>query len=347
MIILPIFNDNLNPTKLTAFITLDDEGFTKTYNVAYGIKTPYYHLPKVSEEEFKTEFLTEENYTFKSKELYKVMGHSPETFNDVNSSLWKLQEDPYHFFYDHNLAPYSRQLQNLHDEPYFPYISKIKHNENISTLIKASSVLDGELRFDGELKYKYFDHYTKGARFHDIKANSINIEAQKRGHIETKGVRVHVDMDAFHLRLIDRFLNINLIPREEKGHDWLIDQAYGNYRPENAKQRVFQAIYSENFYMVPCHWMDMIKLNYQRLVSPLGRRNISFNYKIQEYDVLEMSKIINSISTFDFATIVLYLYDGLMIDVHPDHLKSFLEHLESVIEYPFRININDKEIRVC
>ena len=220
-----------------------------------------------------------------------------------------------------------------------------KTNSNIDAVIKASSILDGFIKYNDDILYKYFDHYTKGGRLRDTESNSINIEAKNRANLASKGVKVYVDIDSFHLRILDRYLGINQIPKDVRGHNWVTEQAFGNHPPDDIKKKIFQALYSEKFYLVPCEFMDFVKLRYQQLKSPFNRSGRSFNDKVQEIDVLEMSKIILSLHEKGFSDILLYLYDGLLYDVQPNRLKNFLECCQEVINFPFKISINNQELR--
>lgn len=348
MIILPFFDNNLQPKVLLAFATLDKSGTTTIYNVSLKNDTPFHRLKKVTEDDFIKYILSDNNNTFyKTKALYKKYGLD-HNIKDANALLWKNNLDINYFKIDsglHDIAPLTRDFSNLFFEDHFSLFFNHRYSDNLYTLSKASSILDGYYMYDDEKKYKYFDHYTKGGRFRDSLSNSINTEAKNRGKIRAKGVKVYVDIDSFHLRLLDQNLGINMIPRNERGHDWVIKQAFGNNPPEDIKIKIFQALYAEKFYLVPCEFMDFVSLRYKQLKSPLGRTGRTFNDKVQELDVLEMSKIILSVADHGYKDILLYLYDGLLYDVPVKKLTNFLEVLQNCITFPFKVNINDEELR--
>lgn len=354
-ILFPIYNRLIKPTNIIGISSMDEDGQFKFHNFSFGNDTPFYKYEKEDRQTVLESYKDHEVLVLFKKGLYNLPDYQEITshWKDLNTLLWMYNKEIIDFFYDTKkyiytpLAKYSKTLRNLVNASYFDSLYSVYYPENIEHLLKASSKIDGSYKMKGKKFYKYFDHYTKGSRFRDVISNSISIESSKRADIETKGVGVYVDIDSYHLRLIDQILG-GYIPRNERGHDWLMKQVFKEGKlPDVADQKklVFTALYSENFSMLPCEFTEEIQMNKYKFKSPFKRKKIPFNYIIQEMDVLQMSKYINKLQS-DKSEILLYLYDGLYFDVEKNYLNTFLNKAKDIIDLPFRVNIDDEEIRI-
>lgn len=353
-LLFPIFNRLVNPTKILGITSINaDKEFT-FHNINFGSDTPFHRYPKEDINEVLNLY-DDNSITIFKKGFHTVQGIDPKwkQWRNWNSLMWLKGQDIIDSFYDPQnyvffpLAYYSRLLTDLASWKHFNQIFGVQYSDNVEHLIEASSRLDGRYTLDEKRYYKYFDHYTKGSRFRDVISNSISTERVTRERIEATGIKVYVDVDSYHLRLIDGIIDGGM-PRTERAHDWLMSQVFkeGMEPPEDEQKKlIFTSLYSGNFNMLPCDWTDTLERKLYKFKSPLGRKKIPFNYIIQEMDVLKMSKFINKLSCND-SKILLYLYDGLLFDVKPSYLEDFLEVCSEVIDLPFTVKIGEEKIRI-
>ena len=353
-ILFPIFNRLVRPTKILGLSSINSEGEFKFHNFGFGFDTPYYRYEQEDVNDVLRSY-PEDSISIFKKGYYTVKNIDEQwkSFKDYNSILWLRKGDILDSFYDPSnyifkpISYYSKTLRNIYEWKHFDKILSMGYNENVETLIEGSSVLDGYYSIDGQKHYQYFDHYTKGSRFRDVISNSISIEKHKREKIETKGIKVYVDLDSYHLRLIDEKIG-NMIPRDIRGHDWLISEVFEKGKEPEVKEQkklIFTSLYSGNFNMLPCDWTKKLEMKQYKFKSPLGRKGIPFNYIIQEMDVLRMSKYIRELYSNQSKT-VLYLYDGVMFDVMPNYLEEFLDKCRKIIDLPFTVNIGKEKVRI-
>ena len=350
--LFPIFNKLVNPTKLLGLCSINEEADFKFHNFGFGMDTPFYRYDKESIMDVLRYYDEHDVITYFKKGYYSLEDGLSYKWNDVNSILWLHNKELNLEYYDPKgyiyfpLSFYSRLLRSLVNKPYYEKLFDLEISDNINTVIKASSNLDGFIHLQNKRVYKYFDHYTKGGRFRDVISNTISIEADKRKYIQTKGIKVYVDIDSYHLRLIDEVVG-NFMPKNERGHDWLMRQVFKEGQlpdKKDQKKLVFTALYGDNFEMLPCEFTETIQRKKYLFKSPLGRKKIPFNYIIQEMDVLRMSKFINQLQSSS-SDIVLYLYDGLLFDVKESYFEEFMNKCKKVIDLPFTFTVNEETLR--
>ena len=353
-LLFPIFNRLVNPTKILGITSINSDKEFTFHNINFGSDTPFYRYEKENVNDVLNLY-DDNSITLFKKGYYTVKDINPtwKEWKNWNSLMWFKGQEIVDSFYNPKryvyfpLAYYSRLLTDIANWKHFNKVFGINYDDNIEHLIEASSRLDGYYTLDGDRYYQYFDHYTKGARFRDVISNSISIERATRERIDAKGIKVYVDIDSYHLRLINEVFDGGM-PRDQRGHNWLISEVFqeGKEPPEEEQKKlIFTSLYSGNFDMLPCDWTDKLSRSLYKFKSPLGRKKIPFNYIIQEMDVLRMSKIINKLSCNE-SKILLYLYDGLLFDVKPNYLEDFLEVCSEVIDFPFTVKIGEEKIRI-
>lgn len=352
--IFPIFNRLIQPDKILGITSISEEGQFTFHNIGFEEDTPFYRYKLENLEDVFNSYQDHQVITYFKKGLFSVGEFEDHwiSWRNVNSLLWMYGKDIENEFYDKNryiyfpLSYYSRLLKSISSKPWFDKLFTIPYpDENVNTLLKAGNNLDGFFVMNNKKHWKFFDPYTKGARFRDTISNSISLEKQKRGGIATKGIKVYVDIDSYHLRLMDKKLG-GMIPKDQRGHDWLMEQVFGANVPkkEDQKKLVFTAFYGEQFNLLPCEFTDQLQKKKYLFKSPMLRHGIPFNYVIQEMDVLKMSSFINDLHS-EQSKIILYLYDGILFDVQPTYLSEFISKCKQTIDLPFVLETRGKKFR--
>lgn len=352
-LLFPIFNRLVKPSKILGLCSINESGEFNFHNFHFGNDTPFYKYEQEQVDDVLKQYADGSVISVFKKGFYGFNQYKEywNEWKDLNSLLWMKGKDIEDGYYDPKnyvflpLSYYSRYMKDLYNSRIFNRLFDVDQPKEIDSVLEASFNLDGKITVGKEKLYKYFDHYTKGGRFRDVISNSISMERSKRADIKSKGVKVYVDIDSYHIRLIDEKLG-GMIPKNQRGHDWLIEQAYGDDKPPEEKQKkiVFTALYSENFDMLECEFTYMLQRKLHKFKSPTGRRNIPFNHIIQEMDVIRMSGFINKLYS-NKSNILLYLYDGLLFDVNKSYLKEFLNECKEVIDMPFTVNIKDEMLK--
>jgi hypothetical protein len=178
------------------------------------------------------------------------------------------------------------------------------------------------------------------------------------------GKIVEMDYDAFHLRLIAELISYKspdesfhrYLGRQYFNTDTLTDEQYGE-----SKKITFRILYGglpdeyshiEYFSLINDlifkNWDIYNKLGY--IETPKGKRfykkNLGkttpqklFNYIIQAYETEFNTLRINAVSSIlNQSKIVLYIYDALVFDMHPDELSKIKE-IEKAMLYPVKTTI--------
>lgn len=346
----PVFDDVMNPRELEFIITLDFDGNTSFHKLKDLPDTPYYYLG-ISDIDYIDVLTSKSKFVLDKSNLYKFvkgLDHVP----DYHFSLWstyvkldeienkKLEIEYLKFHHLNEYINYIRRLDfsrlTFFEQRYQPYISN--HNE---VLQFCSSIYGGNV-LNEPIKLLPF---SKTGRLRDFSStNSISNVKDIRPIIKKKckGVPIEIDVDGFHVRLLAKLMDYD-IPKNKKALSFLREQYIGSdsIPYDEFKKMVYHSFYSEKFELIDSDFFIRLKDSYKRFDSVLdGTHN--FNYKIQQYEIYELSKFVNSIPRYFFYSVKLYIYDGLIFDVKPLYVKDFLKHLKKSF-FPFSVKLLDKE----
>lgn len=180
------------------------------------------------------------------------------------------------------------------------------------------------------------------------------------------GKIVEMDYDAFHLRLIAELIDYK--SPNESFHKYLGKQYFNtntltDEQYSESKKITFRILYGglpdeyrhiEYFSLINDliykNWDIYNKLGY--IETPKGKRfykvNLGkmtpqklFNYIIQAYETEFNALRINAVSNIiSKSKIVLYIYDALVFDMHPDELEKIKE-IEQALLYPVKTKIGN------
>lgn len=336
--IYPIFNSDRKPTKILRYIQHDGKNLS-IYNIDKSEDTPYYSFETKTIEEFY-DLLKESIYIFDKKLLYRYFKNKQLYSNvyDVDGILWTNDIKYNSLVYnDYKYEPLNKIIQHmeyiisLFDEY---KLHDTKHSNNLNYIIFATSVLALNFSLNGlKIKTEY-DYRSKTGRLMELNHGIISTKKEDRENLKTSGIKIELDLDGAHLRIIDLICKINMIPKSTKAVDWMIKNSNNTLD----KTKIYTMLYSESFRLSSHPFFIEVAKHYKSLTSPLGRKHNDFNYIIQEYEVLVMSKLIYNL----FATEVLfyfYMYDGLIFSVHPNYINIILSKLKEIQEFPLKVKI--------
>jgi len=329
-IYFPIFNNPLLPKRIEFILEKDGDEITK-HKLLPLKDTPYYRLP-VSDIDVVSTFSDPDNMVVDKKNLLKVFPTAKGYDYDFSKWIWLKDSEkkftPSYYEYSH-LNEYSNYFKTITPPKLHDY------NDNHNTVLKFAGLIDGKLNDS----VKNLNPYTKTGRLKDIGANSISMKKVDREKIPCKGVRVDIDVDGFHLRIISNLMDY-IIPKDKKAIDFFrkdsdITGSHGEFKTE-----IYKSFYSERFDLIDNEFFRILKKSYRSFPSLLNDTNI-FNYKIQQHEVVEMANMVLSIPKSLYHQILFYTYDGITFDVRKDRIKSFLTHLKTM-DYPFSVNLLGK-----
>lgn len=160
------------------------------------------------------------------------------------------------------------------------------------------------------------------------------------------GKLYQLDFDGYHIRLIGKLIGVD-IPLDVKAHAWLANQ-YGKDISQ-AKAITFRQLYGgveDEYYHIPFFrktsdyinslWMEFLR---NRLTTtPIMSRKIEindslnknklFNYILQAVETERNILILDKLHRLDMgqqSIPILYTYDSILFDVHPDDENYILE----------------------
>ena len=174
-----------------------------------------------------------------------------------------------------------------------------------------------------------------------------------------------LDFDGYHIRLIAKLIGVD-IPLDIKAHKWLADQYGADLK--DAKAITFRQLYggvqdeykhipffSKTSEYIESLWNEFL-MN-KEVHTPLLKRklvynsnlnkNKLFNYILQsvetERNILILEKLFNMKSS-QKSLPILYTYDSILFDVHPDDGIEYILEIKKVMEsggFPTDIEIGD------
>jgi hypothetical protein len=270
------------------------------------------------------------------KRIQNLLYYSP----DYQMSLW--QNNKMEAYHEKKLIPnLATHIDALNKLSFDFYVYNEWLIPNHNEVLKACSILSTDLLLkDDTIIAKNFNPYTVTGRLHDIGGNTVAMQKDDRNNVVYDGIKIELDIDGFHLRIIDKLLDLNILPKEEKAIEKIHNEVYTSLDRKDFKKEIYKSLYSESFHIQHL-FFEQVKSKYKTMRGALNDTR-NFNYVIQSHEVLEMSKIINNIPPDSYFDITFYLYDGLIIDAKPNKINDILLYLKS-LEYPFKIKMLDRE----
>lgn len=225
---------------------------------------------------------------------------------------------------------------------------------------------------NGLVYSQYFPYTTTGRpsnRFGGVNFSALNKSDGSRESFISRfenGVLVQMDFESYHLRLIGNHIGIEMpsIPI----HKYLATQYYqkddiSQEEYDEAKQITFSILYGADVDTdIPLlnSIKQLSKTLYESyktgngLIAPLSGRKIHitetdasenkvFNYFVQSFEfertVLELERVLDFLENKK-SKLVLYTYDAVLLDCHPDEMEEVLDGCKQILEgktYPIRI----------
>jgi hypothetical protein len=234
---------------------------------------------------------------------------------------------------------------------------------------------------DGKVYSQYYPYTTTGRpsnRFGGINFAALNKHDGSRAAFVSRfrdGVLLQLDFESYHLRLIADVMNVQL--PNEPIHQYLAKQYFGKdtisqEEYDEGKQITFGILYGADIETdIPLlhsikELSKTIYKNYQidGLRAPISGRQIYlpendatenklFNYFVQNYEfestVPRLKELLDYLNTKQ-SKLVLYTYDAVLIDCHPDELTEIQAHAYAILganKYPLRsyIGSNYNELK--
>jgi DNA polymerase I-like protein with 3'-5' exonuclease and polymerase domains len=257
--------------------------------------------------------------------------------------------------YNNNIA--ATEIFNFYKKDIIPTFRKIEDNK-IYTI-------------SGEYEKTKFNIFTTTGRPSNSN-NGINYAALNKDdgtrdkYISrfNNGKIVEMDYDAFHLRLIAELIDYKspnesfhkYLGKQYFNTDSLTDEQYAESKkitfrilygglPDEYKHIEYFSLINDLIFK---NWDIYNKLGY--IETPKGKRfykrNLGkttpqklFNYIIQAYETEFNTLRINAVSNIlNKSKIILYIYDALVFDMHPDELEKIKE-IEQALLYPVKTKI--------
>ena len=224
---------------------------------------------------------------------------------------------------------------------------------------------------DGKVYTQYYPYTSTGRpsnRFGGINFAALNKHDGSRAAFVSRfdaGQLLQFDFESYHLRLLATEADITL-PNDIPVHQYLAQQYFGKTtisqdEYDTAKQTTFAILYGQTI-DVNIPFFDAVKVfsnhiynEYKRmgyLLAPKSGRHIHladeaeqnkiFNYYVQALEFESTIGKLNTILTFlgsRRSKLILYTYDAILIDVHPDEYTEILETIPEILDagtYPVR-----------
>lgn len=294
----------------TGFLCYKNGDYT-FYKLGEALDTPFYRFPKVTKEVLE-DIKNKQSIILNKKDYFNIFGKNNKKIKDLNTILWYNDREIMELPDNDNLSSHVEVCRTF--ESMMKDLS-LNYPEENDTVLHASNILDGKLIIDKNIYVKNFNHFTKSGRLRD-KANTISIPKDVRKKYKHKKGKLHIDMTKFHLYIIDRVLNINMLSPDEDPIKSFMEITQIKDVDE-MKKEAFRALYSEAF-DIDHPFFDEVRMKYKKLKAPL-KPTKNFNYKIQQYESLIMSGIIilnKELNPY------LYLYDGIIFDTDKTRINS-------------------------
>lgn len=262
-----------------------------------------------------------------------------------------------------------KTFNNLYPSVFF----KIESNGlAVNKLFKDQSLVTNSLVYS---KYNY--HTTTGRPSNAFRGFNFAAMNKNDGTRDafcsrfTGGQLVEMDFDGYHIRLIARLLGYEL--KKENVHKHFAKYYFGtsditDEQYEQSKKITFRLLYGiidKEFLEIPFFkkvdsfiwdlWNQWKKKKYivtaidKRVISADSLKNMSanklFNYYLQsletEVSVRKLNQVLNYLETTDkLSKIILYTYDSILIDHHPEDPLDTIQTIQQILEkgnFPVKI----------
>jgi hypothetical protein len=179
------------------------------------------------------------------------------------------------------------------------------------------------------------------------------------------GKLYQLDFDGYHIRLIAKLIGVD-IPLDIKAHKWLADQYGADIK--DAKAITFRQLYggvqdeykhipffSKTSEYIESLWNEFL-IN-REVFTPILRRkliyssdlnkNKLFNYILQSVETERNILILEKLSQMRLSQKslpILYTYDSILFDVHPEDGNDYVNSIKSVMEadgFPVETEVGD------
>ena len=179
------------------------------------------------------------------------------------------------------------------------------------------------------------------------------------------GKLVQLDFDGYHIRLIGKLIGVD-IPLDIKAHKWLADQYGADLK--DAKAITFRQLYGgvqDEYKHIPFFkktseyieslWSEFLMK--KEVYTPILKRKIIyngelnknklFNYILQAVETERNILILEKLSQLQLSQKslpILYTYDSILFDMHPDDGNDYVLKIKSVMEsdgFPTDVEFGD------
>ena len=179
------------------------------------------------------------------------------------------------------------------------------------------------------------------------------------------GKLVQLDFDGYHIRLIGKLIGVD-IPLDIKAHKWLADQYGADLK--DAKAITFRQLYGgvqDEYKHIPFFkktseyieslWSEFLMK--KEVYTPILKRKITyngelnknklFNYILQAVETERNILILEKLSQLQLSQKslpILYTYDSILFDMHPDDGNDYVLKIKSVMEsdgFPTDVEFGD------
>jgi len=258
------------------------------------------------------------------------------------------------------------------DDPSFQFL-----NYNATDVFQQ--IESSGIHKDGKLVYSEYNLFTATGRPSN-RFGGINFAALNKGDGTrlaytsrfTVGMMILIDYDAYHLRLIANLIGYKFPPgnvHEFLGKMYFKTDTLTEEQYNESKRISFHMLYgsvSDEYRHIPFFdavrifvdylWISFLKNKY--IVSPIGQRKLYsksmelmhssklFNYFIQlhetEHNVMTLEKVLPLFHERR-SKLVLYTYDSILIDFHPEDGLDFIRKVKTALEceneYPAKVYV--------
>lgn len=227
---------------------------------------------------------------------------------------------------------------------------------------------------NGDMAYTRYNPYTITGRpsntFGGINWVALNKSDGSRSGVISRwdgGKLVSLDFESYHLRLIAKVVGYKF-PNGISAHQHLAEFYGCDY--ESAKSRTFRYLYGGlddltkgiPFFQSCSEWIDKLWQDFiisGKIVTPIFKREIShervenpnpqkvFNYQLQaletEVNYKKLQTIVEALEDYK-SKLILYSYDAILIDTHPDETDEVTKLVKEIMEmggFPTRAYMGD------
>ena len=230
----------------------------------------------------------------------------------------------------------------------------------------------GGLYTDSGIEYTQYNMLTTTSRpsnsFGGVNYAALPKDGEVRKRFISRfegGKLVQLDFDGYHIRLIAKLIGVD-IPLDIKAHKWLADQYGADLK--DAKAITFRQLYggvqdeykhipffSKTSQYIETLWSEFLMK--QEVYTPILKRKLTyneelnknklFNYILQAVETERNILILEKLSQMGLSQKslpILYTYDSILFDMHPDDGNDYILKIKSVMEsdgFPTDVEFGD------